>query len=173
MRKFTTIFTATLLACSLAACGGSKTPASSGSASAMEQLAEDASPAEKVIADFTDKVNSGSYQSLEDLAAAMSEADYLPFAPAYMQVEPGYLNGFTEEITGFEEGFMFGPSIGSIPFVGYVFTVGSEAEAADLIKKLNASADLNWNICTQADEMKDASVGKTVCFVMSPATFEE
>lgn len=176
MKKYLSLLLLVILVCSLTACGGSGSSGSvsgNSNASAMDALPEDATPAQTVIADFTDKMNSSDFDSLEKLATALSEAEYLGFDGAVMQVEEGYLNGFSDEISGFSEGWMFGPVIGSIPFVGYVFTADDDAAAADLIKTLEASADLGWNICTRAEDMQSGSVGNTVCFVMSPSSFEE
>ncbi len=171
MKKVVSIVLAMMLVCALAGCGAKgETP--SGGQSAMESLPSDATPAQIVIADFTDKVNSGEYENLEDLAAALVEGEHIPFAGASMPVEPGFLNGFTEEIDGFKEGVMFGPSIGSIPFIGYVFELEDSVKADDFIANLKEKADLRWNICTQADEMQAGSAGSKVCFVMSPAEFE-
>ncbi len=166
---------ALILTFSLAACAvgcGSKSAGSSGQ-SAMDALPKDASPAQTVTADFTDKMNSGDFTSTEDLAVALAEADYLPFDGATMQVEEGWLNGFSDEITGFKDGYMFGPVIGSSPFIGYVLVVEDGGKTEDLIKTLESSADLRWNVCTQAEDMQSAAVKDTVCFVMSPASFEE
>lgn len=85
-------------------------------------------------------------------------------------VEEGYLNGFDAEITGFNEGICFAPYIGSIPFVGYLF----ETDTPDvLLSDLKEHAQLNWNICTEADEMLGMAEGNYVFFVMAPKSFDE
>lgn len=89
-----------------------------------------------------------------------------------MDVEEGSLNGFDAEITGFSKGTMFSPMIGSMPFVGYVF----ETDDVDALKEtLKAHAQLNWNVCTTADDMaiESDSDGKLVLFVMAPKSFDE
>ena len=87
-----------------------------------------------------------------------------------MEVEPGFLNGFEAEITGFNNGVMFAPMIGTIPFVGYIF----ETDNTELlIDELETNASLNWNICTTADEMLVETHGNYVFFVMSPYSFGE
>ena len=94
--------------------------------------------------------------------------------PAVMPVEEGWLNGFGDaEITGFKEGAMFGPMIGTIPFVGYVFELKDETDVNQFISILKSNADLRWNVCTEADEMAVCSVDKKVFFVMCPKYFEE
>ena len=68
---------------------------------------------------------------------------------------------------------MFGPMIGSIPFIGYVFELKDETDVNQFISTLKSNADLRWNICTEADEMVVCSVDKKVFFVMCPKYFEE
>lgn len=87
-----------------------------------------------------------------------------------MDVEEGFLAGFSEDIKGFKKGTMFAPMINTIPFVGYVFETDT---ADDLVKTLEEKHQLNWNICTTADEMKVYSEGNYVFFVMSPTSFSD
>lgn len=85
-----------------------------------------------------------------------------------MIVEPvkeGYLNGFDADITGFSEGTMFAPMINTIPFVGYVFKTDDADTLADTLYN---HAKLNWNICTEADELIVNSSGDYVFCVMAP-----
>ena len=93
--------------------------------------------------------------------------------PATMPVEAGFLTGFDNaEITGFDKGVMFAPMIGTIPFVGYVFTLADGTDAAAFVKTLEDNANLRWNICTQADEMVTVAEGNVVFFVMAPASLD-
>ena len=91
MNKIIRFLLAAALTLTLGACSGKPNTgsagSSSGSVSAMEALPKDATPAQTVTADFTDKVNSGSYTTAEALAEALSTAEYLPFAGAFMPVE--------------------------------------------------------------------------------------
>lgn len=121
-----------------------------------------------------------SYQSLaktETSPAAIAEAlladDALPFEGVSISVEPGELMGFTAPVTDFAEGAVFAPVIGSIPFIGYIFRLNDGQNADAFLQSLQSSADLRWNICTQAEETVTGSVGRTVFFVMSPLSFEE
>lgn len=66
--------------------------------------------------------NASSFDTAEEIANAVIKSPVLPFQPMVMPVEPGLLNGFdNNEITGFKDGVMFAPMIGSIPFLGYIF----------------------------------------------------
>ena len=113
-------------------------------------------------------------KNAESIANQLIANKIIPFMPAVMPVEEGWLNGFGDaEITGFKEGAMFGPMIGSIPFIGYVFELKDETDVNQFISTLKSNADLRWNICTEADEMVVCSVDKKVFFVMCPKYFEE
>ena len=117
------------------------------------------------------ETNAETVESLDELASLISSDQSLSLlSMTSMPVEPGFLNGFEAEITGFNNGVMVAPMIGTIPFVCYVFETDAPEE---LISQLEANYQLNWNICTQADEMLVKQYGKYVFFVMSPYTFEE
>ncbi len=96
------------------------------------------------------------------------------FNAVTMEVQPGLLNGFDNaEITGFSEGEMFAPMIGSIPFVGYVFTLDADTDVDAFVENLRANANPRWNICTEADEtVIEQSSGK-VFFLMCPMSLDE
>ena len=113
-------------------------------------------------------------QNAESIANQLIANKIIPFMPAVMPVEEGWQNGFGDaEITGFKEGAMFGPMIGTIPFIGYVFELKDETDVNQFISTLKSNANLRWNICTEADEMVVCSVDKKVFFVMCPKYFEE
>lgn len=124
-----------------------------------------------LLADFKSRAASGSALSI---AEALVSNSVIAFSGGAVAVEPGYLTGFDDtEITGFKEGAMFAPMIGTIPFVGYVFTLEDSAKVSSFISTLKSAANLRWNICTSADEMVTGSVGNKVFFVMSPISFDE
>lgn len=85
-------------------------------------------------------------------------------------VEEGFLNGFDNEIKGFSEGTLFSPMIGTIPFVAYVFKTDNTDV---LVETLKSNANLNWNICTSADEITVEVSGDYVLFAMTPNTIED
>ena len=127
---------------------------------------------QKLLADFNQKA--ASYTGAEALANAVLANSIIPFPGATMPVEPGFLSGFgNTEIKGFKEGAMFGPVIGSIPFVGYVFVLEDGTDVSSFISTLKANADLRWNICVEAEEMVVGSAGNKVFFVMCPKEFSE
>ena len=120
------------------------------------------------------KANSSDSATALSIAETLVANDVIAFSGGAMSVEEGYLTGFDNtEIKGFKEGAMFAPMIGTIPFVGYVFTLAEGTNAADFIATLKDAANLRWNICTSADEMVTGSSGNKVFFVMCPTSFED
>lgn len=108
------------------------------------------------------------------VAEKIVEKGNLPFMAGAMEVEPGLLSGFDNaEITGFKSGAQFGPMMGSIAFVGYVFELEDGVSASDFIANLKKNANLRWNICVEAEEMVAGSSQNKVFFVMCPKSFEE
>lgn len=125
---------------------------------------------ETLLATF--KANAtGTAQEIADLVISNP---IIQFMPATMPMEAGFLSGFGEtEITGFEECVMFGPMIGTIPFIGYIFTLAEGADVEAFKTTLSDNADLRWNICTAAEELVVESEGNTVFFLMCPTSFEQ
>ncbi|MDD6262696.1 MAG: hypothetical protein PUA83_06395 [Clostridiales bacterium] len=198
MKKLIAVILAVLMLASLAACAGeegndtsSDVTTAGETTTAADTSAEDTSDTEATTDassgnpgsadgtfgeilkdDFVAIMADGSLTSAYDIAEKLSTNENILFMPMAMEVEPGYLSGFTTEITGFESGATFGPIIGSIPFVGYVFQLADDADVDAFMDTLESSADLRWNICVTADEMVVEHVGNTVFFVMCPASAE-
>ncbi len=105
--------------------------------------------------------------SAEEIAAALATDKSLPFSGVSMVVEEGALLGFDKEITGFSSGAMFGPIVGTTPFVGYVFELKTGENGTRFMDDLEKSGNLRWNICTAATDMSMAQIDNMVFFVMS------
>ncbi len=96
------------------------------------------------------------------------------FMGGAVEVEPGLLSGFDNyEVTGFEEGAMFAPMMGSIPFVGYVFKVAEDVDVNTFAADLISNANPRWQICVEAEETQTDTFENYVFFLMSPTTLEE
>ena len=129
---------------------------------------------EALLFDFEDRVAENAEATAQELAEGILSNELILFAGGSMPVEAGYLMGFDNvEVTGFEEGVMIAPMIGTIPFVGYVFDTENAESAEALEKVLTENANLRWNICTEADEMVSGTVEDKVFFVMCPKKLEE
>lgn len=128
----------------------------------------------KLQAAFKAEVASNASISAQALADKLLANEVIKFSGGAMPVEPGMLTGFDNaEIKGFSEGVMFAPMIGSIPFVGYVFTLDAGTDAAAFVSTLKANANPRWNICTEAEETVVERVGNKVFFVMCPKDMSE
>lgn len=123
-----------------------------------------------LLTDFEEQKKANPEITAQELADALITNEKILFAPATMPVEPGFLSGFSNEITGFREGVMFAPMIGSIAFVGYVFEVDGDVDA--FMETLKTNADPRWNICVEAEETVVGNVDNTVFFVMCPTALE-
>ncbi len=136
-------------------------------------------PAEKPAATLGDAMASAfranaSKGDAESIANAVVASYAFPFPVATVPVEEGLLMGFDNaEIKGFSKGAMFGPTISTQPFIGYVFEMASGTDADAFISTLKASANLRWNICTAAEQMIVEKSGNKVFFVMCPKAFAE
>lgn len=126
-----------------------------------------------LLKDFEERVAQNPSITAQEMADALLSNPMIQFSPATMEVEEGLITGFgNTEITGFQEGVMFAPMIGSIPFIGYIFTLEEGADADAFVNVLKENADPRWNICTEAEETVVGNTGNMVFFVMSPAQFE-
>ena len=109
----------------------------------------------------------------QEMADAILANPMIQFGGASAEVEEGLLTGFgNAEIKGFTDGVMFAPMIGSIPFVGYVFTLEEGADVDAFLQTLKDNADPRWNICTEAEETVVENADNMVFFVMCPSQFE-
>lgn len=110
----------------------------------------------------------------QEIAERIIGNEIIPFMGGATPIEPGLLSGFDNaEIAGFKEGCMFGPMMGTIPFVGYIFVLEDDADVDAFEETLKDNANLRWNICTEAEELTVESEDNTVFFLMSPKKFEE
>lgn len=124
-----------------------------------------------VAGQLTEDFNNADFEDAYSMAEHLSGSGvFNEIGMGTMEVTPGYLNGFDNEIKGFDKGFQFSPIIGSIPMVGYVFET---EDPKALVDELEANANLGWNICTSADEMKTEIKDNLVLFIMAPVSFEE
>lgn len=132
------------------------------------------SVAQTLLADFNALTEENADLSAEEIAASVISNEIILFAADTAPIEEGLLTGFgNAEITGFEDGVTFGPIIGSIPFVGYIFDLPDDADASEFISLLEENANPRWNVCTEAEETVVSSNGDKVFFVMSPISLED
>ena len=112
----------------------------------------------------------------EEIANAVISDPIIPFMGMAMAINTTdfeFLSGLGEAKFEYEEGAMFGPMIGTIPFIGYIFKLADGADVEAFKTSLEENANLRWNICTAAEELVVESEGNTVFFLMCPTTFEQ
>jgi len=110
-------------------------------------------------------------KDIEEVAKKISESEIIiPETQVFTIEKDDFLTGFKEEITGFKNAVGISPMIGTIPMIAYIFEVENPKEFKKILEE---NAQLNWNICTVADEMKITIEGDYVFFIMSPDSFEE
>lgn len=179
MKKKLIILLTLLLTITVIGCGDKNSDSNNGNDDTQDEssselkLKDGNTPATLAYNDFATRMNEGTYTDTDTMATNLMDSESIEFAPMTMPVQPGYLNGFTEEITGFKSGTMFGPMIGSIPYVGYIFELEDGQDADAFVKNLMDKSDLAWNVCTQADEKIAQSSGNVVFFIMAPKSFED
>ncbi|MBE5931254.1 MAG: hypothetical protein E7268_09415 [Lachnospiraceae bacterium] len=107
-----------------------------------------------------------------DMANSLSANPVIPFMAGAMEVEPGFLAGFSADITGFEKGAQYGPMMGSIAFAGYIFELADGADVKAFIETLKSNANPRWNVCVAADYTQIGAYENTVHFLMYPAEMD-
>ena len=176
MKKIISLILVFVMVFGLAACGSkqeAEVPAAPEAPAETEAPAEYEEPTGErtmglILRDEFRNLVSGGMSSAQKIADSLLSNAVIEFSGASAPMEEGYLAGFSAEIFGFEEAVMFGPAIGSIPFVGYIFVLADAAEAESFTENLLANADPRWNICVEADETVADYEGNLVFFVMCP-----
>ena len=121
---------------------------------------------------FNDAIAANPAATADELAQAVISHESILFFGGVTPMEAGaeWMPGFTEAPTGWATCANFGPMMGSIAFVGYIFTLEEGADVDAFKATLEANADPRWQICVTADETIVENVGNTVFFLMSPFT---
>lgn len=166
MKRIIALFLAALMILGAVACGTTE----KNEETKNEETKKPETVGEILLADFKEN----STGTAQEIADRIIGNEIIPFAGMAAPVEPGLLMGFDNaEITGFQEGVMFGPMMGTIPFVGYIFVLEDGADVDAFVTTLKDNANLRWNICTEAEELTVENEDNTVFFLMSPKKFEE
>lgn len=176
MKKAITLFLAIAMSLSCVACGSQNQGTAQGSQQEEEQNqpVSDGTLGQELLVDFYARMAENPEQSAQELADGIITNENILFAGQSAPVEPGLLTGFgNKEIIGFQEGVMFAPVIGTIPFVGYIFVLEDGADVDAFKDNLETNANLRWNICTEAEQKIIDSIDNTVFFLMCPKSLEE
>ncbi|MBQ3565827.1 MAG: hypothetical protein IJA12_01485 [Oscillospiraceae bacterium] len=179
MKKILSVILSLSIMSVLTACSGDDTESKTSSEETTQTTAEIVSEAETqsqseltfaqyLLDDFRTIIEADPALTTEQIAEELSKNEQILFSSMFMPVEEGFLQGFTQEITGFESGATFAPAMGSIAFVGYVFELSDEDTAKTFAETLKSCADPRWQICVEAEETVCEAVGNRVFFVMAP-----
>ena len=195
MKKLLIAVLTVALCMGLVACGNTET-----TTTATEAPASTETPVstEVVSADVTPDVEAGTVGAMhwelfnlvvaenpdmtaEEIANAVLFAEYEgqplnPFMGGVVPVDSSFefYNGFGEEFVmgEYKSGAMFGPMMGSIAYIGYIFELEEGADVEAFVKNLTDNCNPRWQICVTADQTVAGSVGNKVFFLMCPATYE-
>lgn len=115
---------------------------------------------------FGTAMNDNPSATAGDLAFILATHESIPFMSGSSEIVPGFLAGFNEEMSGFKSGAMFGPMIGSTPFIGYVFELEEGADVNAFITTLTEKSNPRWNICVTADQTVVGAYNNMVFFCM-------
>ncbi len=183
MRKFLAVALSVAMVFSVVACSAGDDKNNKKDPSITEAPAGDASgvitpeftegtAGDKLWNAFLETMKTNPETSAIDMANALSANPVIQFMAGATNVEPGYLAGFSADITGFEKGAQYGPMMGSIAFAGYIFELAEGADVNAFIETLKSNADPRWNICVAADYTQVGAYGNTVYFLMYPADMD-
>ncbi len=189
MKRILAILAALVLVFSLVACGndvpetpnGDETPAATTpSESTPDESTPDATQpstsertmGQQLLDHFNDYVGANSEATVEEIANELLTNDVIQFMSGAMPVENDtWLQGFrAETMGGFKSGAMFGPMMGSIAFIGYVFELEEGADIDAFMQTLEDNADPRWQLCVTADETVIEKNGNLVFFLMCDNT---
>ena len=112
-------------------------------------------------------------QSINDVMEAIRVNQEIVFMTEISSVKEGKLLGFGENsINGFIEGVILKPTIPTIPFVAYVFSLDDTQNAEEFARNLTACVDLKFIEVEEAEEIVVTIAGQYVFCVISKYYFE-
>lgn len=169
MKRILAVLLAVTMAFGLVACNKGGNNPTGGDTATIKPEFEAGTAGETLWNGFLAAVTENEKATVEDIANELVSNEIIEFAGGTENVEPGWLAGFKTEISGFEKGAKFGPIIGSIPFVGYIFELAEDADVNAFIKTLKEQSNPRWNVCTEADYTQVGAYDNKVYFLMYPA----
>lgn len=125
----------------------------------------------KQWAEFQQAVTQNNNATPKELATTLVEsmADKFFGEATQLEKDAEFFTGFDNyQITGYRDGAVYMPMMGSIAFVGYVFEVEDGTDPAAFLKNLTDNCNPRWNICVEADQVVAGAIGNKVLFLMCP-----
>jgi len=118
---------------------------------------------------FETNMNDNPAATAVDAAFMLSMHESIPFMAGSAEVMPGLLSGFDNyEVNGFKSAASFGPMMGSIAFIGYVFELEEGADVNAFMTGLTENCNPAWNVCVTADQTVVGAYNNMVFFLMCP-----
>ncbi len=138
----------------------------------LSKKASVAKIAEALLAKYEEYTNlRGTY---EEYMAELDEADRMPYEEFRgYQLHTGPVEDMEYGLVGIPtlpegigEVHVYQPSMGTIPFIGYVFRVAEGTDVETFKKALLDNCDRRWNFCTEANTAICENFGEIVWFTM-------
>lgn len=170
MKKLLAIVLSGMLIFSLTACGGSTEE--DNTKTVVEPTVEEGTFGATLWEAFVTTMEENASATALDIANVLVENESIFFSGAAMNVEEGYLAGFSEDINGFADGAMYAPMMSSIAFVGYVFVLEEGDDVEAFMTTLSENSNPRWNICVEAEQTVIGAYNNTVFFLMCPESNE-
>ena len=129
------------------------------------------STAAKLWAEFEQAVTQNNDAAPKDIASILVErmADTFFGEATQLEKDAEFFTGFDNyKITGYKDGAVYMPMMGSIAFVGYVFELEDTIDPSAFLKSLTDNCNPRWNICVEADQTVAGAIGNRVFFLMCP-----
>ena len=130
----------------------------------------------KLWAEFEQAVTQNNNATPKEIATILVErmADTFFGEATQLEKDAEFFTGFDNyRITGYRDGAVYMPMMGSIAFVGYVFEVEDGTDPAAFLKNLTDNCNTRWNICVEADQVVAGAIGNRVFFLMCPKNMGE
>lgn len=173
MKKLLILMLAAALALTGCSCAKTPVPDPSGGSLLTPQVEANTVGA-KQWAEFQQAVTQTPNATARELAAVLAESMAQWFFGEAVELEKDaeFFSGFDNyRITGYRDGAVYMPMMGSIAFVGYVFELEDGNDPAAFIKNLTDNCNPRWNICVEAEQVVAGAIGNRVFFLMCPREF--
>ena len=168
---FAVIAAVSLLGVMIQGCTTPAEPNDPDTAAVIQPQVPENSTGAKLWAQFQQEITQNPNATPKEIAEVLVElmANEFMGEASVIEKDTEFLAGFDNyQVTGYREGAMYAPMIGSIAFVGYVFELEDGVDPATFVKNLTDNCNPRWNICVEAGQTACGAIGNRVFFVMYP-----
>ena len=177
MKRAVLFILAVLMIWQLVGCGCSRTPdaptqpSTPAAGNVVKPEVSENSTGARLWAQFQQEITKNPNATPKEIADVLVGTMVGQFDGEAAEVEKDaeFLAGFDNyRVTGYRSAAMYGPVIGSIAFIGYVFELEDGTDPATFVKSLTDNCNPRWNICVTAEQTACGAVGNRVFFLMCP-----